>query len=203
MLETAVLHLSLDQDTQTKTKSIDLKYTRSIGSNVAGSVTIGENSEIKLVSPCKILSLTDEICSDTSMTQQTYALRSAVTGMNGKDELNLWQSKSIGLSFYDDDKIEIPIRNKKEDGNFEFWIERDTSLIKNFDFVFVNTKNYYSSLVSNQVFSMKFELKDNDVSVHFHIRPENVSVSYLILLKYANETNVKKFDLWKIFCPKG
>jgi hypothetical protein len=130
-----------------------------------------------------------------------------VIGSNGKTDLNLANSASIALSFYDADNKEIRVKNQKID----FYITRN-SASETLDFKTFNASDVLSTNGSNstvsdsQLIAFSNNLTSPNVSIHIHLKPSDLSMSYLFVFSYSQvpylgELGQPKYDRFKIFCP--
>lgn len=120
------------------------------------------------------------------------------------DKVPVYASKSISLSFYNEDKSELEIT--KSTDNFYFSIPRDTSInLPPFKQLKTTSSNVSSAL--NILILNGFLINKNNVSIHYHIKPNNRKLGYFAAIKFGSNpylnSTYKLFDLWKIFCPKG
>lgn len=70
MLQIALEHLSLGENSFIKTKSIHIRYSRSIASEISDESNI-ENVELRISQPCQMLNIFNlDSCNDISITEQ-------------------------------------------------------------------------------------------------------------------------------------
>ena len=127
-----------------------------------------------------------------------------MAGLNGDNETAIGKSNSISLSFYNPNKNQLEINFVKP---AKFVIQKNIQLLSSF----VNyDSNKTMQMVKNKsstskLFYQSFELSGSSVSIHFQIKPENVFVSYVALLKYGSVPTFEDFnyDYMKIFCTTG
>ena len=139
----------------------------------------------------------------------------ALTGNNGDNETNIGASTSLSYSLYDENNNEIPIVNLSPSRAIEFWIAKDTSVsIPSYQYVnAVNATPFQtqinSSLTIKPTISLLsgflttgFSLSGANVSVSVQIRPENVTLAYLVLLKFGDNPvlSTSYFDKMSVFC---
>ena len=137
----------------------------------------------------------------------------ALTGNNGDNETNIGASNSISYSLHDENNNEIPVNNLNEP--IEFWIAKDTSLpIQPYQYVNAINASQYLNDSLNQVTSLLsgflvtgVTLSGKNLSISVQIKPENLSIGYMALLKFGdnpifNSTNSKYYDMMNIFCPQ-
>lgn len=125
----------------------------------------------------------------------------AVCGHNGNNETKIGVSNSVGISFYDENLNEIKIFTTKSPINLT--ILRDVNL-KEYLYQYVNATQIplsnSSFLIHNGI-----ELKSKNASLHIELKPINVTLSYLIVIKLGftpvinDETT--EYSSFKIFCP--
>jgi hypothetical protein len=134
-------------------------------------------------------------------------IKNTITGSNGDNETFIGNSKQISLSFYDENKQEIPIKNSKK--NLEFLIHRDLSWSSSNtsqDYVFVNASQI-NLAEKNHFLPNAITLSGSNVSVHIQIKPIDPNTGYVVLMKFGQtpilNSTLQSFDYWKIFCPSG
>jgi hypothetical protein len=125
----------------------------------------------------------------------------AVIGGNGNSGINIGSSGLISLSFFDKNNKEISVEQAPEPIN----ITVNRNLDQNYpEFQLVNTSNLTSMF--NYV-PTGFRLRGSNVSLHIHIKPENLSSAYLAMLKFGQlpsyNLTYHNADLWEILCPTG
>jgi len=131
----------------------------------------------------------------------------AVTGANGDNETYIGNSKQLSLSFYDEDKKEIPIKNQKN--TFEFIISRDLSWSSDntsLEFVYINASQMELA-EKNHFLPNAITLSGSNVSFHLQIKPINLNTGYVVLMKLGQtpifNSTFQSFDHWKILCPSS
>ena len=122
-------------------------------------------------------------------------------------------SKSVSLSFLDKNNKEVKIENSST--LFKFTIPRDTTIpLPTFSLLFSsnsssNEANKTSSkeIPINLLTLNGFLIKNNNVSIHYHIKPNNKSLGYFTALKFGGNPclsdSYQLFNISKIFCPEG
>jgi len=153
-----------------------------------------------------------------------FAMPAAVPSLS--NAVSLKGSKSLSLSLIGDDQAPKSVSNSPSP--FLFTIPRDTTLpLPQFDILestdqeFINNNNNNSrSSSSSKTLRTKanilelngFLIPKNNVSIHYHIRPncpnESVeSIGYFAALKLGDNAHLnstyQSFDLWNVFCPHG
>ena len=133
-------------------------------------------------------------------------MTSALSGLNGNNETNIGSSKSISLSFYQDDNSEVPVNF--EENPIEFYIVRSVS-DELTPFITYNSSAALQMMKAAQdltLFYNVFNLSGANVSIHIQIRPKNMT-QYLVFLKYGGlpQLNTRKidYDAWELFCEEG
>jgi hypothetical protein len=125
----------------------------------------------------------------------------AVCGHNGNNETKIGLSNSVGISFYDENLNEIKIINSKSTINLT--ILRDVNLPE-YLYQYVNATQI--QLSSGSLFLHNgIKLKSKNASLHIELKPVNVTLSYLIVIKLGftpviNEKTTE-YSSFKIFCP--
>jgi hypothetical protein len=113
--------------------------------------------------------------------------------------VSVFGSQLISIKFYDSNLIEQSISNTSEP--FYFNIPRNNSELPIFKILPISTRN------SNLLIVNGFIISNSNVSIHYHIKPDNSSLAYFVALKFGSYPVLNKTsqiaDIWKIFCPKG
>jgi len=115
-------------------------------------------------------------------------------------------SKSIALSFYDENQNEKIVQNSSR--TFIFSIPKDIAhSLAPFIYLSNNSSNSSATDHANFLVSDGFLLNKQNVSIHYQISPNDFEIGYFVALKfggkpYLNE-NLQSFDMWTIFCPVG
>jgi len=220
MITTILTNIIKQGDSLTiETSSFLVNHLVLNSSNLAASITM-QNTVIKLPSFCD---LTNNIlnCSQQIITQRVILifLKSlfqannwkihhkntlipmAVSGHNGKNETYIGMSASIGLAFFDSNSNEIRITESLSP--IEILIERDKNTL-NYSFEYVNATSI--GFLSGAYFLQNsFTIKSSNSSIHIEIKPLNMELGYLLVLKYGympivNSTNAD-YSSFKLFCP--
>lgn len=120
---------------------------------------------------------------------------------NGINESFVGSSSSLTLNFYDENKDEIRIDRPTQP--IEMWIERD----KNSNYTFYQPVSATLIQIQPRIGLMPngFYSKQANASLHIRIKPTDVNVGYLALLK-LNDTPVvnathKIYNKFKLLCP--
>jgi hypothetical protein len=134
-------------------------------------------------------------------------IRNTITGSNGDNETFIGNSKQISLSFYDENKTEIPIKSQKN--KFEFVIHRDLSWSSSNtskDYIFINASQM-DLTEKNHFLPNAITLPGSNVSFHIQLKPIDLRTGYVVLMKFGQtpilNSTFQSFDYWKIFCPSG
>ena len=134
----------------------------------------------------------------------------ALTGNNGDNETNIGSSSSLDYSLYDENNNNLLVSNLNQP--IELWITKGTSIPIQ-PYIYVNAINVTNnnSLSKTIQFLNGFivtglKLTGTNVSLSVQIKPENMSIGYLALLKFGdnpvfNTTNMDYYDSMSIFCP--
>jgi len=126
----------------------------------------------------------------------------AFPGSN-KSQVSVSGSKSMGLSFFNENGEKLIIENAIQP--FLISIPMLTSLPK---FLVLNKTNSSNSMVSENLLTLDgFILNRNNVSIHYQIKPTNNQTGYFAALKFGENPYLsgikQQFDLWNIFCPQS
>jgi len=134
-------------------------------------------------------------------------IENAITGANGDNETFIGNSKQLSLSFYDEDKKEIPINNQKN--KFEFIIPRDLSWSSSntsLEYIFINASQM-DLAEKNHFLPNAITLSGSNVSFHIQIKPIDPRTGYVVLMKLGQtpifNITFQSFDYWKILCPSS
>ena len=122
---------------------------------------------------------------------------------NGNNETNIGTSQSISISFSDNNGNEIEIKNSPR--LIDLWIPRDTNTPKP-SIVYVNVSEHGNNR-TDELFPIGITTNTLNSSIHVEFLPLNLSVGYLVLLKFnmtpkINAT-IQSYDQWQLFCPSG
>ena len=128
----------------------------------------------------------------------------ATTGSNMKDLFNNDASNSISLQFNDEENNEIPIKKSSLPLVAKI-IRNDYSNLK-FNQINATQMNFTTQL-NQQLMINSLNIANLNSSVHIHLKPNNLSLAYLIVLKLNeylifNSTN-QFFDYSQIMCPNS
>jgi hypothetical protein len=125
----------------------------------------------------------------------------AVSGHNGNNETHIGMSTSIDLEFYDENANEIEISQSLSP--IDILIQRDENT-PNTSFEYVNSTQM-GFLSSSYLLQNSFTIKSNNASVHIELKPLNLSLGYLVVLKLGympilNSTH-SDYTSFELFCP--
>jgi hypothetical protein len=191
-------HLTENQTTSIKSYNVEINYKKRKLTNNNESIQM-ENFNIQLPPVCEMIYKGNkELCKNKLINQQVKILNSALIGLNGDNETNVGRSKSISLSFYDEnDGTEMQVNNQTNP--IEFWIQKD----------FTSTDyTFYNLTYSNDLFLINTFIKSTtNSSVHIQIKPNNLELGYLMLFMFNDipilTSSDEKYDIWKLYCPSG
>jgi hypothetical protein len=132
-------------------------------------------------------------------------LKKALTGANGDNETYVGNSKQLSLTFYDENKNEIPINNAKS--KFEFVIPKDLSASRtSIGYEYVNASNM-DLADKNHFLPNAINTTVANISFHLQIKPIERNTSYVVLMKLGQtpvlNSTMQSYDYWEIFHPKG
>ena len=123
----------------------------------------------------------------------------AISGHNGNNETLIGVSNSIGLSFYDLNNNEIPIK----DSSIEIIIERDSNLPE-IPYQYVNATQFE---LKSQFLPNAFNITSANASIHIELMPLDVNIGYILVLKKGSPPLINKtyasYDAYKIICPSN
>jgi len=125
----------------------------------------------------------------------------AVSGHNGDNESFIGFSSSIGLSIYDENINEIDISNTPNP--IDIVISRDPSVSQT-KYQYVNVSQI--KLISGSYFLLNgFKIKSTNASIHIELKPLNLSIGYLLVMKkgYSPIVNLtySDYDSFMLMCP--
>ena len=125
----------------------------------------------------------------------------AVSGHNGRNETFIGMSSSIGLEFYDSEANEIQITQSLFP--IDILLQRDQSSL-NYSFDFINATNI-GFLNGAFLLQNSFTIKSNNASIHIELKPVNLTLGYLLVLKFGympivNSTG-SDYSSFTFFCP--
>jgi len=129
----------------------------------------------------------------------------AVSGHNGNNESFIGMSTSIGLSLYDSDSNnEITI--SKSAWPIDIIISRDKSVLRNYVFQYVNATSFVF-LDGSYFLQNNFNITANNASIHIELKPLNMSIGYLLVLKLGYlpiiTASNADYTTFKYFCPSN
>ena len=135
----------------------------------------------------------------------------ALTGTNGNNQTNIGSSRSVSLAIYDENSIEIPVRNLAMP--MDFWIAKDPSVpvpsykyIKAINASQLNASRSLAYLNDSQVMNgfivTGIQLTGANISLHIQLKPINTSLNYLVLVKFGDNPtlNNQYYDSLSLFC---
>ena len=148
-------------------------------------------------------------CHDVVLVQKAIEYEMAVTGTNGDNEAFITSSKTIGLSFSDEENNNIPVNGLSGPDRIQFSIKRNVtaSMYQLVDVSFHNLSASSASGEQEYFLQNGFLVNASNATILINLKPDNVSAAYLILIEfgqnpYLNQSH-KLFDHWKLFCPAG
>jgi hypothetical protein len=125
----------------------------------------------------------------------------AVSGHNGNNETFIGISNSMGLTLYDENSNEIPIR--RTNVPIDIVLQRDSNLPE-YSYYHVNASTF--TFASGQFYlTNTFKITAKNSSMHIELKPLNKYIGYLLVLKLSstpliNSTNAD-YTWFQIFCP--
>ena len=127
----------------------------------------------------------------------------AFPGSN-KSQVSVSGSKSMGLSFFNENGEKLIIENTIQ----PFIISIPMNLSSVPKFLVLNKTNSSNSMVSDNLLTLDgFNLTRTNVSIHYQIKPTNNQTGYFAAIKFGESPYLngikKQFDLWNIFCPQS
>jgi hypothetical protein len=125
---------------------------------------------------------------------------------NSKSASNTNVSTSISLSILDQNENEVSIQTNKNH-SIEIIIPHDPKLI--IPEMILQNVTSTNSTSHNQLFYLYYINITSilSISVHFEIRPLNISLAYLFIYKFDQapqlNSSINQIDGWTIFCPSN
>ena len=126
---------------------------------------------------------------------------------NGDNETKIGLSQSIAITFSNNYENEIEIKNLAQ--LIDIWIPRDLNLPD----ISPNLVNLTGQSINKnisetqQLFPIGLNISAQYASIHLEISPLDISVGYLVLLKFNMTPRIhstfQDYDNWKMFCPSG
>ena len=120
-------------------------------------------------------------------------------------QANTNMSTTISLAIMDENENEVPIQATEEQP-IEFFIPRDSTLIL-LNMSLQNTISRSSEESFNLSLSQFVKNKNLTVSLHFEVRPLNISLGYLFIYQFDKTPQLnsakKDIDGWELFCPSS
>jgi hypothetical protein len=127
----------------------------------------------------------------------------SVSGHNGNNETFIGVSNSMGLTLYDENSNEIPIR--KTSVPFDIVLQRDSNLPE-YSYYYVNASTLTFS--SSQFYlTNTFKITAKNASMHIELKPLNnqSNIGYILVIKLASTPLINSthadYTWFKIFCP--
>ena len=125
----------------------------------------------------------------------------AVSGHNGNNETLIGMSTSVGLSFYDENLEEIKIT--KSLSPIDILIKRDPNLPE-YPYQYVNATQI--QITKDSYFMPNgFNISYLNTSIHVELKPLNLNIGYLIVMKLGYTPIINytylDYDFIKTFCP--
>jgi hypothetical protein len=127
-------------------------------------------------------------------------------GGNSKLQSNTNMSTAVSLSVFDLNGNDVPIQ-ANSDNPIQIIIPRDPSLI--ISSMILQNVTSTNVTPSNQLFNLQYINITTvlSISVHFEIRPLNISLGYLFIYKFDQSpqlnSSVNQIDGWTVLCPSS
>ena len=133
-------------------------------------------------------------------------LSNAVTGLNGDTDAAIGKSQQISFSIFDESNNAIPVKGLTN--KIDMWIPRDSkATLDSFNLINATNTNNNETLIISGFYSSFFNLTGLNNSINIQIQPTNISIGYLLFIKYGSfaafNKTYKSYDLFKCFCPSG
>lgn len=205
-MQVADMHLRIGQSEEVVAANLKLIYLRSRPSEMNTSVSLSSSATIHMTTNniCDMFVDQSVNCSNRVVVQQTFILDNALVGTNGdvNSEFNVVKSQMISISFHEDKK-ELAVSNQTATP-IKISIPRNGALqIPTFEYVNKSNTTVLNAL--NQLLTFGKDIKSANSSIHFNLKPDNLKISYLLVLKYGKVPQVNNlyqdYDYYKIACP--
>ncbi len=125
---------------------------------------------------------------------------------NSPSQSNTNLSRTIALSLFDHDGMEIPLQTDL-DHPIQLIIPRDSNLV--IPSMTLQNVTSFNSTTHHQLFNLHFvDIKsDRSISVHFEMHSLNMNHGYLFIYKFDSSpilnSSVNQIDGWTLFCPSS
>ena len=199
-----------------ETSSLIMGLSRKRASDLPSELKVGDgafkmpsfcdmlNQPIPSATPSPIYDPNDENnCTNKILNMKSSAIPMAPAGHNGNNETNIGFSSLISLSFRDSSKSEVEIRESKF--AFDLRVPRDKNLPP-IVYQRVNATNVSISAGSH-ILPNSFHVKSNNASIHINIKPPDLSIGYLVLLKFGYtpilNSTYADYNHFKVLCPNS
>lgn len=187
--------LSINESMITQTNSMNLSISRSYLSDIPTTIS-SSSYEIQIPDTCAIIGARD--CSEATVVQQLYSRPSA---LNLNSDIGIGNSSSMSLSFYGANMKEYSVSGYSQ--GFYFYIAMNPPQTT-FELVNITSLNLTGS---NQLLTYSFELTSPNQSVTIELRPTDMTIGYLVVLKYGQvpviTSTSQVYDKFQVFCPSG
>ncbi|CAF0973552.1 unnamed protein product, partial [Brachionus calyciflorus] len=210
-------HFPVGEELQVQTPNMGLKIQKLKAKDLKSEINI-DNAKINLPNFCELenskqtptssgaYNPSDEFnCTNKIITLQGTSLSTPPSGHNGMNETKIGLSTSLGLSFFNENGVEIKITKSKK--NLDLWIPRDKNL-PNYPFQWVNVSNQ-TIPKSSQILPNSFDIQTSNASIHIEIQPDVIDINtigYLVLVKFGHSPQMnstyKNYNYWKLMCPQ-
>jgi hypothetical protein len=202
MSQISSIQLSVNESTQIQTNSVEITYTKAIAALVNPTLNMSNNCTIQLPSnPCLLFDSSVK-CSSRVVIQQSYSMSESLAGRNGQSYLGIGWSESASLSFHNGvNEIQVTTNLTYP---ILLTLARDPSIVIP-QFIQQNFSVFSDlDLAENQLAVYNFSLSSPNSSFHFHLQPDKLNTSYLLVLKYDDlpviNTTVQVYDSFTVAC---
>ena len=194
---------SINESYDILTPSLFVKLMKLEANSLPVSIELPSGA-FQIPSFCNLTGQKNEtICTKPIITMKTQSEPMASNGHNGDNETFTGASSTVDLGFHDSNGMPLSISHSLSP--ITMWIERDLNKINN-SFQYINAKNLNIS-ARLQFLPNYFNITSNNASVHIQVKPTNMNVGYLVLVKlgYTPILNVSysDFDFMKTLCPQS
>ena len=208
-------HMPVGESLSIETSSLIMGLSRKKAADLPSELKIGDGV-FKMPSFCDMLNQPtasstppsqvynpndENNCTNKILNMKSSSIPMAPAGHNGNNETNIGFSSLISLSFRDSSKSEIEIKESKFP--FDFRVPRDKNLPP-IVYQRVNATNVSISAGAH-ILPNSFHIKSNNASIHINIKPLDLSIGYLVLLKFGYtpilNSTYADYNHFKVLCP--
>ena len=187
-------HLTLGNTLNIEAASISMHISKLRAQDLLGEIII---EGAKFAIPIPILN--EILGGSQEITVKSSSSPISTSGFNGNNESFIGLSSCVELTFYDSKLAAMGVKDLKSP--IEIEIPRQSLPPQNSSFQYVNATNM--KIASNFHFMYNsFSITSTNASVHIQIRPLDLRVAYLVVVKFGYATN-GDYDQINLLCPNS